>query len=89
MYACVWWAQVPEKVTQSAAHLLLSIMTTVRAAHIVEMSAVQNFYNQINQGDILALSIEVVLKKKLFIYFQTSHHKVRQHNCARGSKYLT
>lgn len=62
--------QVPERVIHSAAHLLLSITTTVRPAFLLQLSAVQTMYTAATQGSCQGLTIEV----QLLLYRSLSHY---------------
>ena len=50
-----------ERVVHSAAHLLLSITTTVRPPFLLQLPAVQTMYTATTQGSCQGLTIEVVL----------------------------
>ncbi|XP_076441128.1 exportin-6-like [Babylonia areolata] len=62
--------QVPERVVHSAAHLLLSVTTTVRPAFLLQLSAVQRMYTAASQGSCQGLTIEV----QLLLYRSLSHY---------------
>lgn len=51
--------QVPAKVTHSAAHLLLSLMTTVRASFLLQLKPIQELYEDVGQGVLESQSTEV------------------------------
>jgi len=51
--------QTPERIVHSAAHLVLSITTTVRPQFQLQMSSVQSLFNMASQGAIGQLTNEV------------------------------
>ncbi|CAL1529210.1 unnamed protein product [Lymnaea stagnalis] len=62
--------QVPDKIIQSAAHLLLSITTTVRPAFLLQVAPVITLYDLASQGACQSLAQEV----QLLIYRSLSHY---------------
>ncbi|XP_036369999.1 exportin-6-like isoform X2 [Octopus sinensis] len=62
--------QIPEKIVQSAAHLLLSLMVTVRPSYLLQMTAVHNLYSQIGHGHCKDMPQEV----QLLLYRALSHY---------------
>ena len=62
---------MPERVNHSAAHLLLSITTTVRPAFLLQLPAVQTMYTAAAQGSCQGLTIEVccILTAGCLTYF--------------------
>lgn len=51
--------QVPDKIIQSAAHLLLSVTTTIRPAFLFQIPAVVTLYESASQGNCQNLAQEV------------------------------
>ena len=47
------------KVCHSTAHLLLSVMTTVRPSYLLHLQTIQTVYNDVSQGSIADLPYEV------------------------------
>ncbi|GAB1610031.1 exportin-6-like isoform X1, partial [Argonauta hians] len=62
--------QIPEKIVQSAAHLLLSLMVTVRPSYLLQMASVQELYTHIGQGHCKDMPQEV----QLLLYRALSHY---------------
>ena len=58
--------QVPSKVSHSAAHLLLSLMTTVRASFLLQLKPIQDLYNDVSRGVLDTHSSEVQNNLLLF-----------------------
>ncbi|XP_033630549.1 exportin-6-like [Asterias rubens] len=53
--------QVPEKVLISAAHLFLSLATTVRPTFLIELSSIQGLFKDVSGGSLSGLQEEVQL----------------------------
>lgn len=62
--------QVPERVIHSAAHLFLSVTTTVRPAFLLQLQPIQTLYAAASQGACHSLTIEV----QLLLYRSLSHY---------------
>ncbi|XP_064607184.1 exportin-6-like [Liolophura sinensis] len=62
--------QVPEKIVHSACHLLVSLMTTVRPSHLLQLPSIQGLYNLASQGQFSQLSTEA----QLLLYRSLSHY---------------
>lgn len=62
--------QIPEKIVQSAAHLLLSLMLTVRPSYLLQMPCIQGLYTQVSQGQCKELPLEI----QLLVYRALSHY---------------
>ncbi|XP_060583375.1 exportin-6-like [Ruditapes philippinarum] len=62
--------QIPDKISRSAAHLLLSLVTTVRPNFLLQISCVQELYNKASQGAFRKVNIEV----QLLLYRALSLH---------------
>ena len=56
LYFCF---QTPDKIVHSAAHLLLSIVTTVRPQFFLQIECVQGLYHSAGQGLYRDLNMEV------------------------------
>ncbi|XP_014672669.1 PREDICTED: exportin-6-like isoform X2 [Priapulus caudatus] len=52
---------VPEKIMQSAAHLLLSVATTIRPSFLLALETTQTLFTSVSQGALLTLPIQVQL----------------------------
>ncbi|KAI8501262.1 Exportin-6 [Branchiostoma belcheri] len=53
--------QIPEKVTLSAAHLFLSLVTTVRPSFLMALPSIQTLFSSVSHGSINTLPTEVQL----------------------------
>ncbi|XP_066292131.1 exportin-6-like isoform X2 [Branchiostoma lanceolatum] len=53
--------QIPEKVNLSAAHLFLSLVTTVRPSFLMALPAIQTLFSSVSHGAITTLPTEVQL----------------------------
>ncbi|GFS20899.1 exportin-6-like [Elysia marginata] len=62
--------QTPDKIIQSSAHLLLSLMTTVRPAFLLQVQPVVALYEYASQGACENLVLEV----QLLVYRSLSHY---------------
>ncbi|CAG5121677.1 unnamed protein product, partial [Candidula unifasciata] len=62
--------QVPDKIIQSAAHLLLSVTTTIRPAFLFQIAPVVTLYESAGQGNCQNLALEV----QLLVYRSLSHY---------------
>ncbi|KAK3797258.1 hypothetical protein RRG08_030482 [Elysia crispata] len=62
--------QTPDKIIQSSAHLLLSLMTTVRPAFLLQVQPVVTLYECASQGACQNLVMEV----QLLVYRSLSHY---------------
>ncbi|XP_013378925.1 exportin-6-like, partial [Lingula anatina] len=50
--------EIPDKIVHSAAHLLLTLMTTVRPAFLLRLPEIQTLYNKASQGSCADLTTE-------------------------------
>ncbi|XP_013401009.1 exportin-6-like [Lingula anatina] len=62
--------EIPDKIVHSAAHLLLTLMTTVRPAFLLRLPEIQTLYNKASQGSCADLTTEV----QLLLYRALSNH---------------
>ncbi|GFN87199.1 exportin-6 [Plakobranchus ocellatus] len=62
--------QTPDRIIQSSAHLLLSLMTTVRPAFLLHVQPVVTLYESSSQGACQNLAMEV----QLLVYRSLSHY---------------
>lgn len=51
--------QIPEKIMQSAAHLLLSVATTIRPSFLLALETTQTLFTNVSQGVIQTLPLQV------------------------------
>lgn len=51
--------QTPDKISHSAAHLLLSVVSTVRPSFLLHIPCVQKLYNSASHGAFRKINIEV------------------------------
>lgn len=67
---CLFDDQIPDKISHSAAHLLLSIVTTVRPNFLLQVPCMQKLYNSAGQGAFRKANIEVqvLLYRALSLY---------------------
>ncbi|XP_071128890.1 exportin-6-like [Mytilus edulis] len=54
-------SQVPERIVHSAAHVVLSITTTVKPAFLLQLPCIQNLLSSVTQGALDSLTTEVQL----------------------------
>ncbi|XP_041363102.1 exportin-6-like isoform X2 [Gigantopelta aegis] len=62
--------QTPEKIVQSAAHLLVSLTTTVRPAFLLQLESMQSLYNSATDG----LCCHFKPETRLLLYRSLSHY---------------
>ncbi|KAL5018253.1 hypothetical protein ScPMuIL_003975 [Solemya velum] len=62
--------EVPDKIIHSAAHLILSITTTIRPAFLIQLPSFQALYAKASQGDFSQLQqeVQVLLYRSLSLY---------------------
>ncbi|KAL4240326.1 Exportin-6 [Mactra antiquata] len=67
---CLFDLEIPVKISHSAAHSLLSLVTTVRPNFLLEIPCVQKLYNSATQGVFAKVNIEVqvLLYRSLSLY---------------------
>ncbi|CAH1795674.1 unnamed protein product [Owenia fusiformis] len=62
--------QIPDKIVQSASHLLLSVMTTIRPPFLLTLPTIQHLYTSVSQGLCEPMSQEV----QLLVYRSLSNY---------------
>ncbi|XP_045213258.2 exportin-6-like [Mercenaria mercenaria] len=67
---CLFEEQIPDKIAHSAAHLLLSLVTTVRPKFLLQIPCVQKLYNSASQGAFRKVNLEV----QVLLYRSLSLH---------------
>lgn len=67
---CLFDEQIPDKISHSSAHLLLSLVTTVRPDFLLQIPCVQKLYNLASQGAFRKVNIDV----QVLLYRSLSLH---------------